>query len=432
MEKPQPPIDSIPQNPLQPVFELLQGGDSEAICTKYGITPAELDKQLKAYKESQRQVALQDQLSFLKLGRNDPCSCGSGKKYKKCCLPKHEEARTSLPPDQLHEMEEQAKLQEKLEKDVQRGFDLLFSQNFSKARDLALNLLETFPEDDRVHDIAITAALALGEYDSALSESRRCWQMDQDERNFYKQNGYHKKEGQDRKESAHSLSPWLDKLWIAQKACDYSLMYPLQEGSSLEKTVSKLKVANDVHRFPARGEEGVEARRKALAPVIHELEQEGPAAIPYLLPLTYNFSWATLFVPNLLRAYGTDESLRLLAELSMFRFPYFCQECLVSLDSFGERAVSAIKEIFDGKPMFDELKVGLILILSNIRTPESFELLARLTDHENPYVVNWAAQALGKHQNPEALSYLEKAKERLGVESEIGRAIQDLIDEQNL
>ncbi|MCL2123660.1 MAG: SEC-C metal-binding domain-containing protein [Desulfovibrionaceae bacterium] len=20
-----------------------------------------------------------------KLGRNDPCSCGSGKKYKKCC-----------------------------------------------------------------------------------------------------------------------------------------------------------------------------------------------------------------------------------------------------------------------------------------------------------------------------------------------------------
>lgn len=23
-----------------------------------------------------------------KLGRNDPCSCGSGKKYKQCCLPK--------------------------------------------------------------------------------------------------------------------------------------------------------------------------------------------------------------------------------------------------------------------------------------------------------------------------------------------------------
>ena len=27
-----------------------------------------------------------------KLGRNDPCPCGSGKKYKRCCLPMHEAA----------------------------------------------------------------------------------------------------------------------------------------------------------------------------------------------------------------------------------------------------------------------------------------------------------------------------------------------------
>jgi hypothetical protein len=26
-------------------------------------------------------------------GRNDPCPCGSGKKYKKCCLPKEEAAK---------------------------------------------------------------------------------------------------------------------------------------------------------------------------------------------------------------------------------------------------------------------------------------------------------------------------------------------------
>ena len=25
-----------------------------------------------------------------KIGRNEPCSCGSGKKYKKCCLDKNE------------------------------------------------------------------------------------------------------------------------------------------------------------------------------------------------------------------------------------------------------------------------------------------------------------------------------------------------------
>ncbi len=28
----------------------------------------------------------------LKVGRNDPCPCGSGKKYKDCCLPKGEKA----------------------------------------------------------------------------------------------------------------------------------------------------------------------------------------------------------------------------------------------------------------------------------------------------------------------------------------------------
>ena len=26
------------------------------------------------------------QISHLKVNRNDPCNCGSGKKYKKCCL----------------------------------------------------------------------------------------------------------------------------------------------------------------------------------------------------------------------------------------------------------------------------------------------------------------------------------------------------------
>lgn len=28
---------------------------------------------------------------MLSIGRNDPCPCGSGKKYKKCCLPRNEQ-----------------------------------------------------------------------------------------------------------------------------------------------------------------------------------------------------------------------------------------------------------------------------------------------------------------------------------------------------
>jgi tetratricopeptide (TPR) repeat protein len=33
-----------------------------------------------------------------KPGRNDPCPCGSGKKYKRCCLAKDEEAERTLAP----------------------------------------------------------------------------------------------------------------------------------------------------------------------------------------------------------------------------------------------------------------------------------------------------------------------------------------------
>lgn len=35
------------------------------------------------------------------IGRNDPCICGSGKKYKKCCLGKNEESLDTLVSDEL-------------------------------------------------------------------------------------------------------------------------------------------------------------------------------------------------------------------------------------------------------------------------------------------------------------------------------------------
>ena len=44
-----------------------------------------------------------------KIGRNSPCPCGSGEKYKKCCLPKHEEqrcqqlSRSNLPIEERFE-----------------------------------------------------------------------------------------------------------------------------------------------------------------------------------------------------------------------------------------------------------------------------------------------------------------------------------------
>ena len=43
-----------------------------------------------------------------KTGRNDPCPCGSGKKYKKCCLPKHEAEERLRAAGQQAEHEERA------------------------------------------------------------------------------------------------------------------------------------------------------------------------------------------------------------------------------------------------------------------------------------------------------------------------------------
>lgn len=40
-----------------------------------------------------------------KVGRNDPCPCGSGKKFKKCCLPKQEELRLQFSDNSSWEMD---------------------------------------------------------------------------------------------------------------------------------------------------------------------------------------------------------------------------------------------------------------------------------------------------------------------------------------
>lgn len=52
----------------------------------------------------------------MKIGRNDPCLCGSGKKYKKCCLDKEEPALAPIPPDVKHQFEKIQALQDQIEK----------------------------------------------------------------------------------------------------------------------------------------------------------------------------------------------------------------------------------------------------------------------------------------------------------------------------
>jgi hypothetical protein len=450
-------------NPLQPVHELIQGGDPDLICTRYGISRAQLEKLMSAYQASRREAAVADAFAPSKTGRNDPCPCGSGKKYKKCCLPVHQEARNSIPKEQLQQMEEKARAKEKLEKEVGKGFELIFSREYVRAERYAKERIEVFQEDDRFHDILVSACFGLGDYDSAFRIARKRWQTAVEEKLFFQENGYHKREGIERDSHVQFYSPstWLEKFWIAQRARVWREQYdgePPSAGCALaesprdgepplagcalaesprarrgeapprgiDKLVEDLLSANDSKRFPAKQEEGFETRRAALAPVLEKIKSEGREAIPFLLPITYNFNWAALFVPELLHAWSTDECLRLLAELSMFRYPYFSQKCLACLEDTGERAIAAVSLVLEENPAFDELKAGLLNVLGNLACRESFGVLVKFTEHENRYVVAWACEALGRHKNPEALPYLEKAKQRMGAMNQIAGAIKEL------
>jgi uncharacterized protein YecA (UPF0149 family) len=53
-----------------------------------GKTPtAELKQESPVSRQPQLNLALRTETKQ-RVGRNDPCSCGSGKKFKKCCLNK--------------------------------------------------------------------------------------------------------------------------------------------------------------------------------------------------------------------------------------------------------------------------------------------------------------------------------------------------------
>lgn len=52
----------------------------------------------------------------MKIGRNEPCSCGSGRKYKKCCLDKQVSAVPFVSIDVKHQFEKMQAIQEQIKK----------------------------------------------------------------------------------------------------------------------------------------------------------------------------------------------------------------------------------------------------------------------------------------------------------------------------
>ena len=88
--------DRLAEKTLQSFFDLGKQRIKSMLSTNYlggyGPLPGELDRMLNyvdASKEEEEVAAMRTLPPITrdapKIGRNDPCPCGSGKKYKKCC-----------------------------------------------------------------------------------------------------------------------------------------------------------------------------------------------------------------------------------------------------------------------------------------------------------------------------------------------------------
>jgi len=85
-------------------------------------------------------------------GRNDPCPCGSGQKYKRCCLER--EAASSQEERRAHAAELQATMAEVLEIDRASNavVDLIDAGRLDDAEHAARELLVRYPELHDGHD----------------------------------------------------------------------------------------------------------------------------------------------------------------------------------------------------------------------------------------------------------------------------------------
>jgi tetratricopeptide (TPR) repeat protein len=89
-----------------------------------------------------------------KIGRNDPCPCGSGKKYKRCCLPKHEAAAAGRAAAAAHAAARLAPPafawdDDGLDEASNRVVDLVHDGQLDEAEQAARDLLIRYPD---VHD----------------------------------------------------------------------------------------------------------------------------------------------------------------------------------------------------------------------------------------------------------------------------------------
>lgn len=367
-----------------------------------------------------------------KVGRNEPCPCGSGKKYKRCCLHRHKELLSKLSPLDRGPSQKLQKAKALCEEKVKEGYELLGRRQFQKAFSLAQVWAQNFPKDDRFKDILVTASLQMGRPRQALQLAQESYRNALAEKEHFLEKGCHSWEASKEQEVGHVYAPeaWLERLWVARKAVDYQESFPKEPDPEIMKLVKELQKAEDPDKYPQGREEGLRLRQKALANVLEELRQLGPKALPYLLPLCPKYGWSGLLVPQLLVQWADSQSIRALVDLAMFRYPYLSESCLKGLEDLGEDSIAYLKEAFSRDPEMDPIKTGLLSVAGEIGTPEAMEWLSQMLEHPSAAIVNWVAGILGRKKYQPALSRLKAAEQRVGRQPYIIWAMEQLEGDQ--
>lgn len=424
-------FDTMSEAELEPILELLQGGDPDVVAQKAGISRENLFRiRDDLFAQVDRERGKATGVPSNKIGRNDPCPCGSGKKYKYCCLNSHQAAIADDNAAGAGDVRMRAAEQARLIKHIEETFALIASGRYADVFERASRLIKQYPNEDRLHDILATGHLYVKEFDTAIEICRQRLAVAESEKAYFIEKGRYRDADIDQPALSYYYPPltWLQKYWIALKAKDYQSLYPLKEDATIIRLIRTLQTADDVTRFPQKQSQGLESRRKVLTDTLENLKSVGPEVIPYLLPFTVTYSWAGLFVPEILSSYPVERSTRFFIDISMFGFAYASGACLHYLEKQGEVVIPYIEEAFSREKEFDPIRTGIMSVLGNIRTPPAYRMLMDFLDHENPVIVNWAGDALGKFDNIEALPAMVAASEKIGGERMIENAILHLKD----
>jgi hypothetical protein len=411
---------------MDAILQVIGGGNPAEIAARIGMDPQQLVALSDSFVKQTSQESLLGEAASRKIGRNEPCPCGSGKKYKKCCLREHEKIKEQLRGSVEFQ---QPEAEEGPPEYVIKGFDLLAASENEEAIGYATDLLSTYPEDDRLHDTLASAQLASAIFDQAVDICRSRWEVAKEEKSFFIEHGRHKRLPQDEDAAPpHFYAPetWLEKYWIALKSKEYSTLLPKPQDPEIKRLIDELQIANDLERFPAQQEEGLEQRKKALTPTLEQLKEVGPDALPYLFQVMSRFSWAALFVPDIIAHYPKELAIRSLIDLTMFNYHYVSEACLKHLEALGAEVLPHIRDCFSRDREFDPLKVGFINMLGSLEAADADNFLIELLESEEVAMVDWAGLALGKRKRVDLLPTLEEASSRIGNKPRINWAINHL------